>query len=82
MKYLCYYELVFLNASIFFPSLFIGNSSPFCSHFLLNYLDVNITSSGNLVKEIETQAQKATRVIVCLNDLVWRKKIYDRKQNQ
>ena len=27
-----------------------------------NYLGVNITSSGNLVKEIKTQAQKAARV--------------------
>ena len=27
-----------------------------------NYLGVNITSSGNLVKEIKTQAQKSARV--------------------
>ena len=36
-----------------------------------NYLDVNITCSGNLVKEIKTQAKKAARVAGCLNDLVW-----------
>jgi len=29
-----------------------------------NYLGVNITSSGNLVKEIKTQAQKATKAAV------------------
>ena len=35
-----------------------------------NYLGVNITSSGNLGKEIKTQTQKAPRVAGCLNDLV------------
>ena len=39
-----------------------------------NYLGVKITSSGNLVKEIKTQAQKAARVAGCLNDFVWRNK--------
>ena len=39
-----------------------------------NKLGVNITSSGNLVIEIKTQAQKAARVADCLNDLVWRNK--------
>ena len=38
-----------------------------------NYLGVNITSSGNLLKEIKTQAQKAARVAGCWNDL-WRNK--------
>ena len=42
------------------------------------YLGVNITSSGNLVKEIKIQAQKAARVAGYLNDLVWRNK-YMRK---
>jgi hypothetical protein len=31
-----------------------------------NYLGVNINSSRNLVKQIETQAQKAARVAGCL----------------
>jgi len=39
-----------------------------------NYLCINITSSENLAKEIKTQAQKATRVAGCLNDLAWRNK--------
>ena len=39
-----------------------------------NYLGVNISSSGNLVKEIKTQGQKAARVASGLNDLVWRNK--------
>ena len=39
-----------------------------------NYLDLNITSSGNLVKENKSQAQKAIRVTGCLNDLVRRNK--------
>ena len=39
-----------------------------------NYLGVKITSSGNLVKGIKTQAQKAARVAGCLNHLVWRNK--------
>ena len=33
-----------------------------------NYLSINIASSGNLVKEIKTQAQKAAKVAGCLND--------------
>ena len=45
-----------------------------------NYLGVNITSSGNLVKEIKTQAQKAARVAGCLHDLVWRKNKYKKKE--
>ena len=32
-----------------------------------NYLGVKITNSGNLIKEIKTQAQKAVRVAGCLN---------------
>ena len=36
-----------------------------------NYLGVNITSTGDLVKEIKSQPQKAARVAGCLNDLVW-----------
>jgi hypothetical protein len=40
-----------------------------------NYLVVNMTSSGNLVKEIKTKTQKAARVAACLNDLVWRNKL-------
>ena len=44
-----------------------------------NYLGVNIISSGNLVKGIKTQAQKAARVAGYLNDLVWRNK-YMRKE--
>ena len=39
-----------------------------------NYLGVSITSSGNMAKEIKTQAQRAARVAGCLNDLVWRNK--------
>ena len=39
-----------------------------------NYLSVNITSSGNLVKEIKIQAQKPARVAGCLNDLALRNK--------
>jgi hypothetical protein len=39
-------------------------------------LGVIITSSGNLVKDIKTQAQTAARVACCLNYLVWRNKIY------
>ena len=35
-----------------------------------NYLGVNITISGNLAKEIITQAQKAARMVGCLKDLV------------
>ena len=46
-----------------------------------NYLDVNITSSANLLKEIKTQAQKAVRVAGSLNDLVWRNK-YTRKETK
>ena len=45
----------------------------------LNYLDVNIASSGNLVKEIKSQAKKSARVTGCLNDLAWRNK-YMRKE--
>jgi hypothetical protein len=44
-----------------------------------NYLGVNIASSGNLVKEIQTQAQKPTRSADCLNDHAWRNK-YTRKE--
>ena len=33
-----------------------------------NNLGVNITSSGNLVKYIKTQAQKSARVAGCLNN--------------
>ena len=44
-----------------------------------NYLDVNITSSGNLVKEIKTEAQKVSRVDVCLNYVVCRNSIRGRK---
>ena len=47
----------------------------------LNYFDVNITSSGNLITDIKTQAQKAARVDGCLNDLVWRNK-YMRKETE
>ena len=43
-----------------------------------NCLSVNITSLGNLVKEIKTQAEKAARVDDCFNYLVWRNK-YMRK---
>ena len=43
-----------------------------------NYLGVNITSLGNLAKEIKIQAQKAASVAVCLNDPLWRNK-YVRK---
>ena len=39
-----------------------------------NYLGANNTSSGNLVKEIKTQAQKAAKVGGYLNYLVWRNK--------
>jgi hypothetical protein len=46
-----------------------------------NALSVHITSSGNLVKEIKTQAQKAARVVGCLNDLIWRSK-YIRKERK
>jgi hypothetical protein len=35
-----------------------------------SYLGVNIISSGNLIYEIETQAQRAARVAGCLNYLV------------
>jgi hypothetical protein len=42
----------------------------------LNYFGVNITGSGNLLKEIKTQAQEEARAFGCLNDLVWRK-IYE-----
>ena len=38
-----------------------------------NCLGVNITSSGNLVKEIKTQATVAI-MACCLNDRVWRNK--------
>jgi hypothetical protein len=38
-------------------------------------------SSGNLVKEIKTQSQKATRVAGCLNNFVWRNK-YMRKETK
>ena len=38
------------------------------------YLGLNIPSSGNLAKEIKTQAQKAARVAGCLNYHVWRNK--------
>ena len=44
-------------------------------------MGVNITSSGNLVKEIKNQDQKAARVANCLNDLVWRNK-YARKETK
>ena len=44
-----------------------------------NYLGAN--SSGNLVKGIKTQVQKAARVASCLNDLVWRNK-YMRKETK
>ena len=44
--------------------------SPIFEVMQLNYLVVNMTSSGNLVKEIITQAQKAARVAGCLDDLV------------
>ena len=47
-----------------------------------NYLNVNTTSSGNLVKVIKTQAQKAAKMVDCLDDLVWGKNIRERKQNQ
>ena len=46
-----------------------------------NYFGANITSSGNLVKEIKTQAQKAARFADCLNDLDWRNK-YTRKETK
>jgi hypothetical protein len=46
-----------------------------------NYLGINIASSGNRGKEIETQAQKAARVAGCLNYLVWRNK-YMRKETK
>jgi hypothetical protein len=46
-----------------------------------NYLGINITSSGNLVKEIKPQAQKAARVAGCLSDLVLRNK-YMRKETK
>ena len=39
-----------------------------------NYLGVNITSSGNPIKGIKTQAQKAAIIDGCLNDPVWRNK--------
>ena len=39
-----------------------------CKEF--NYLGANVTSSGNLVENIKTQAQKAARKFGCLNDLV------------
>jgi hypothetical protein len=45
-----------------------------------NYLDVNITSSENLVKKSK-QAQKVERVAGCLNDIVWRNK-YMRKETK
>ena len=32
-----------------------------------SYLRLNIASSGNLVKEIKTQVQKAARMAGCLN---------------
>ena len=38
------------------------------------YLGVNIASSGNLIRDIKIQAQKAARVAGCLNALVWRNK--------
>ena len=41
----------------------------------------NFTGSGNLIKEIKTQAEKAARVAGCLNDLVWRNK-YVRKETK
>ena len=47
-----------------------------------NYLGVNNTSSGNLVKEIKVQAQKAARVVGCLNDLVRKRKYTRKKQNK
>ena len=43
-----------------------------------NYLGVNISSSGNLVKEIKTQPQKAARVAGCLNDLFLEKQLYEK----
>ena len=46
-----------------------------------NYLDINITNSGSLIKEMKTQAQKAARVAGCLNYLVWRNK-YMRKETK
>ena len=39
-----------------------------------NYLGVNITSSGNLAKEIKTQTRKAATVAGCVKDLIWRNK--------
>ena len=46
-----------------------------------NYLGVNIISSGNLVKDIKTEDQKAERVAACLNYLIWRNK-YMRKETK
>jgi hypothetical protein len=46
-----------------------------------NYLDVNIKSSGNLVKEIKTQAQIAAIVAGCFDDLVWTNK-YMKKETK
>ena len=43
------------------------------------YLGVNINCSGNLLKEIKTQAQKGARVAGCLIDLVRRNK-YNKKE--
>ena len=45
------------------------------------YLGVIITSSGDLVREVKTQAQQAARVTGSLNDLVWRNK-YIRKETK
>ena len=46
-----------------------------------SFLEVNIVSSGNLVKEIKTQVQKALREAGSLTDPVWRKK-YMRKETK
>jgi hypothetical protein len=46
-----------------------------------NYLGVNTNSSENLVNEIKTQAQKASRVAGCVNGPVWRN-IYMRKKTK
>ena len=45
-------------------------------------MGVNITSSGNLIKEIKTQAQKVARVVSYLNYLVWRSKYMRKKRKE